>query len=99
MGMYDEVAVPCPKCGEREFFQTKSGPCLLETFPLENCPDDVLENVNRHAPYVCEECLTAFSVDIDSRKSVLHNAEASGPGDKAGFAGPDGCHKIQEEKS
>ena len=28
----------------------------------------------------------------------VDNAEASGPGDKAGFAEPDGCHKVQGEK-
>ena len=39
------------------------------------------------------ECL-GWGYCIDS-----HNAEASGPGDKAGFATTDGCHKIQEKKS
>ena len=31
MGMYDTILVPCPKCGTKEEFQSKSGGCCLET--------------------------------------------------------------------
>lgn len=64
MGMYDTVLVPCPKCGTPEHFQTKSGPCGLITYELHNAPDDVLLDVNRHAPYTCRNCRTRFEVQL-----------------------------------
>lgn len=62
MGMYDTVRVPCPKCGTREDFQSKSGKCNLDVFPLEKAPRSVLVNVNRHSPYTCRKCNTVFAV-------------------------------------
>lgn len=64
MGVYDSVLVPCPKCGEKQYFQTKSGDCLLEVYELNECPPDVLRNVNRHSPYDCEKCGTKYYVDM-----------------------------------
>ena len=75
MGMFDEVIVPCPTCGEVEAFQSKSGPCLLECHSLSACPEDILADVNRHAPYLCGACSTAFSVDISTRQSVISMLE------------------------
>jgi len=75
MGMYDTVLVPCPKCGEEEQFQSKSGECLLQCFKLSECPDYILRNVNRHSPYECEKCSSVFEVHVDSRKSVLVKEE------------------------
>lgn len=69
MGMYDTVIVPCPECGENEYFQSKSGDCELSLFDLKDCPDDILSDVNRHSPYYCD-CKTVFEVDLDTRKSV-----------------------------
>lgn len=68
--MYDSVMVKCPKCGEEHEFQSKSGECLLDVYTLENCPDDVIANVNRHSPYKCY-CGTLFQVDIATRKAVV----------------------------
>jgi len=62
MGMYDTVNVPCPKCGEVQGFQSKSGQCLLQEFDLDNCPPDVLQDVNRHSPATCTKCNTKFWV-------------------------------------
>lgn len=64
MGVYDTVMVPCPACGERAGFQSKSGRCMLETHTLEDAPDDVLLDVNRHAPASCAKCGTLFAVEI-----------------------------------
>lgn len=64
MGCYDTVLVPCPKCGEITEFQSKSGDCLLNEYPLESCPSDVLANVNRHSPQECSRCHTMFEVKI-----------------------------------
>lgn len=62
MGCYDTVMVPCPTCGNREPFQSKSGECLLENYNLEEAPDHVLGDVNRHAPYDCQKCGALFYV-------------------------------------
>jgi hypothetical protein len=64
MGMYDTVTVPCPTCGAPAEFQSKSGRCLLETFTLEEAPDEVLFDVNRHGPATCAKCGTLFNVEV-----------------------------------
>ena len=70
MGLYDIVMVKCPNCGTKEEFQSKSGDCFLDVYELENCPDDVLWDVNRHSPYECSDCGILFQVDLKARKSV-----------------------------
>ena len=70
MGMYDSVIVRCPKCGKENEFQSKSGECLLDVYTLENCPDDVMVNVNRHSPCECN-CGFNYEVDIEKRKAVI----------------------------
>jgi predicted RNA-binding Zn-ribbon protein involved in translation (DUF1610 family) len=64
MGMYDTVRVPCPQCGERAEFQSKGGDCKLETYTLEDAPDDVLLDANRHSPMRCEKCGALFGIEI-----------------------------------
>ncbi len=64
MGMFDTVRVPCPNCGERKEFQSKSGPCILATHDLETCPANILADVNRHAPATCHNCGTVFAVEL-----------------------------------
>lgn len=70
MGMYDSVIVKCPKCGAEHEFQSKSGDCFLREYTLEDCPDNVMVNVNRHSPYNCD-CGVSIEVDILSRKAVI----------------------------
>lgn len=67
MGMFDTVMVPCPTCGEQAEFQSKGGKCLLETFTLEEAPDDVLLDVNRHSPVRCSKCKTQFGVAVEGQ--------------------------------
>ena len=64
MGVYDTVLVPCPKCGQLCEAQSKSGDCLCRTYTLDEAPSNVLENVNRHAPFECHKCGTYFYVDL-----------------------------------
>ena len=68
MGMFDTVMVPCPKCATRSEFQSKSGRCTLETYTLEDAPDDVLRDVNRHVPTRCPQCGTLFAVAISGQR-------------------------------
>lgn len=71
MGMYDSVWVECPNCKTETDFQSKSGDCILAFYTLENCPKNVMKDINRHAPETCEKCQTKFKVDIENRKAVV----------------------------
>ena len=71
--MFDSVMVKCPICGQENEFQSKSGECFLEVYTLENCPDDVMVNVNRHSPIECR-CGTLYEVDIENRKAIVSSA-------------------------
>jgi len=62
MGMYDTVMVPCPNCKEKNEFQSKSGDCVLNIYNLEDTPQDVLLDVNRHSPISCLNCGTSYKV-------------------------------------
>lgn len=62
MGMFDTVLVPCPRCGTKHEAQSKGGSCTLMEFELTATPQDVLADVNRHAPFTCENCGVTFMV-------------------------------------
>ena len=72
MGVYDSVLVKCQKCNEELEFQSKSGECSLRVYDLENCPNDVLQDVNRHSPMRCY-CGVVYKVDIATRKPIELN--------------------------
>lgn len=74
MGMYDTVLVPCPVCFRETGFQSKSGECLMDDFKLEAAPEDVLVDVNRHAPQRCF-CRIWFKVDRKTNRSVVASQE------------------------
>lgn len=74
MGLFDTIIVKCPKCGDEQQCQTKSGPCDLGQFTLADAPDDVLANVNRHAPFYCD-CGAVFMVNVSTRAAVLDYEE------------------------
>lgn len=74
MGMYDSVWVNCPQCNEESEFQSKGGECLLYSYTLENCPNDVLSDVNRHSPNTCD-CGASFEIDVENRRLALLNKE------------------------
>lgn len=70
MGLYDTVLVGCPKCGKTHGFQSKGGKCKMRTYSMGRCPDDVMGDVNRHAPCHCD-CGTLFKVDMRTREAVI----------------------------
>ena len=81
MGCYDIVNVPCPQCGEKQQFQSKSGPCYLGVFELDDCPADIMMDVNRHAPATCSKCGTRYYVEFeryapDKRTVSVRNVRA-----------------------
>jgi hypothetical protein len=61
--------VPCPRCGKKNEFQSKSGKCFLEVYDLGNAPNDVMDDVNRHSPCECE-CGCSYYVDENLRVPV-----------------------------
>jgi len=62
MGCYDIVKVPCPTCGVSSEFQSKGGECRLNVYTMGYAPNDVMSDVNRHAPCTCDNCGTRFEV-------------------------------------
>jgi hypothetical protein len=74
MGMFDSIIVSCPKCGQEHEFQSKGGDCLLDVYNLDNSPDDVLSNANRHSPVKCD-CGVLLEIDIENRKVIIIDNE------------------------
>jgi len=77
MGCYDTVKVPCPNCGTTNDFQSKGGDCLMRSYTLDNAPDDVLSDVNRHSPYPCSEC--GCELEVGTLKGVMIPITVSAP--------------------
>lgn len=65
MGLFDSVMVPCPNCGSKLEFQSKSGDCIMATYELKDTPADVLMDVMRHGPRTCD-CGTIFEYSFES---------------------------------
>lgn len=70
MGTFDVVWVPCPKCGTRYDAQSKGGACKQRIYELHEAPPDVLSDVNRHAPFWCDVCGTAFEVSLNASATL-----------------------------
>jgi hypothetical protein len=77
MGCYDTVLLPCPECGKIYDAQSKSGDCLLRVYNFNDAPDDVMSNVNRHAPFVCFECGTVFHVEFNPEPKIVETDNVS----------------------
>jgi endogenous inhibitor of DNA gyrase (YacG/DUF329 family) len=71
MGVFDTIYVPCPTCGTRSEFQSKSGPCELGVYDLHEAPIEVLSDINRHAPNTCAKCGTQFAVLVKAAPVVM----------------------------
>ena len=61
MGMFDEVWLPCPQCGEKTYAQSKSGWCQLDAFEFDDAPARVLGDIVDEVQ-TCSKCGTQFSV-------------------------------------
>ena len=55
MGMFDWIVISCPHCGGLVNFQSKGGPCTLETYDEINAPASVAEDLNGKVEK-CEYC-------------------------------------------
>jgi transcription elongation factor Elf1 len=71
MGKYDSVWIMCPKCNHENEFQSKSGDCDLTHYSIENAPDNVLININRHSPIECDECGCKYKLEITTKSTIV----------------------------
>lgn len=78
MGVFDSVMAPCPECGARHEFQSKSGDCSLAVFELEDAPEEVLAGAIRHAPIACARCGTPYWVTLAHSTVRERPAEVGG---------------------
>ena len=65
MGMFDEIVGKCPECGEEMYGQTKSGPCMLDRYDIdeEHYLHDALLILD--GSYLrCNKCKKGFVVSI-----------------------------------
>ena len=53
MGCYETIFFECPNCGRELSGQSKSGPCILDSYHYKKVPIDVALDANRHAPFEC----------------------------------------------
>jgi hypothetical protein len=75
MGMYDIVSVRCPACGRENYFQSKGGECSLATYRLEDAPEDVLSDVNRHV-HLCDGCGLDIAIKVTVTARAVVGEEA-----------------------
>lgn len=61
MSMFDEVLLPCPKCGEKNYAQSKGGWCHTFLYDFDTAPDPVLADMVDEK-YTCPKCGTQFAV-------------------------------------
>lgn len=80
MGCFDSVNVPCPNCRKRQLVQSKSGPCSLSVYEMEEAPGSVLSGANRHGPFICDQCGEVFRVAVTVLARTVPCEPAAGEG-------------------
>jgi len=68
MGMFDEVKVPCPKCGEINYVQSKAGPCSLGSYEADRVPTMIAWDLD--GTLVGCSCGYTFQLDTGIVRSV-----------------------------
>lgn len=74
MGLFDSIIVKCPECNKVIDFQSKGGECCMLDYSLEEAPEDVLSNANRHSPHKCR-CGKWLYIDEENRKVKIWEKE------------------------
>lgn len=62
MGMFDSVILVCPLCKQDVEAQSKSGPCMLKKYTIQDAPISVLENCEAWCE-TCQRCLRVVMID------------------------------------
>ncbi len=55
MGMFDSLIVQCPHCNNNVEFQSKAGECCLTDYNINDCPPNILGDLNDQFEY-CKNC-------------------------------------------
>jgi transcription elongation factor Elf1 len=61
MSLFDEVLLPCPKCGKNNYAQSKGGWCRTIQYDFDTAPDPVLADMVDEE-LTCSQCGTKFAV-------------------------------------
>lgn len=57
MGMYDTVHITCPNCRKVTELQSKAGASMLEEYPLELAPPEIVADLIKYEnPIKCVSC-------------------------------------------
>ena len=69
MGMFDTVVVKCPHCVEDVEMQTKTGPCVLDVYTIDNLEMSVAVGVIgvNH----CHNCHGAFKIELETQPKFV----------------------------
>jgi hypothetical protein len=74
MGLFDSLIWSCPFCGVNNEAQTKSGPCLLDDFHMEDdLPLWLMEDLNG-SEEVCVGCTKRLKLVFDLKIKVKKKA-------------------------
>lgn len=68
MGLFDEVYIDCPKCEGRGVIQSKSGPCGMNVYTVNNVPMGVL---NDFQTIYCDDCNYLITVRVVGKPTIL----------------------------
>lgn len=75
MGLFNEVTVECPECGEIHIHQSKAGSCSLSNSSINDAePEDQRDLINEIEDGLwCQHCSYQFSaaVRVVTRKDVV----------------------------
>ena len=62
MGMFDTVYFKCPKCQHRIEEQSKSGPCMLKDYDIDDAPFTVVAGLL--GPTWCNNCKAPLIIEM-----------------------------------
>jgi len=65
MGMFDEILMECPNCGQMIYEQSKSGPCIMARYDFNNAPQEVLADLLHFDDIWCDEC--GVGIDVKAK--------------------------------
>lgn len=63
MGMFDEIMINCPRCGESNLEQSKAGDCNLNVYSLNDAPIEILESLTEE-PLYCDKCGFKYEIQL-----------------------------------
>ena len=63
MGMFDSLFMQCPECGRKLEFQSKSGPCAMNSYYPKNLPVGVAQDLKNNI-IGCQFCKTNWKFKL-----------------------------------